>query len=70
MEEESKSFIEKAKEAVTNVVEQGKDAVSGVMDKGQEKFTTETGQPNVLLIVSLFLLMFVIYLMRYYYRQA
>ena len=70
MEGESKSFLEKAKETMSNVVDKSKAAVTNVMDKGNETFTTDTGKPNVLLIVSLFLVMLVIYLVMYFYRQS
>ena len=70
MEEESKSFLDKAKETMSNVVDKSKAVVSNVMDKGNETFTTDTGKPNVLLIVSLFLVMLVIYLVMYFYRQS
>ena len=71
MEEEAhKSFFEKAKETVSGVVDSGSSAVAGVMNKGKETLTNETGEPNVLLIVSIFILMLVIYVIMYSYRQA
>jgi hypothetical protein len=65
-----KSFLEKTKDAVSGIIDKGKETVSSVVDKGHETLTTETGSPNVLLIASVFLVMFVIYLIMYYHRQA
>mgnify|MGYP003388120803 CR=1 FL=1 len=71
MEEEApKSFFEKAKDSVSGLVDKGNEAVAGVMNKGKDTFTNDTGEPNVLLIVSIFLLMLVIYVIMYTYRQA
>ena len=71
MEEEApKSFFEKAKESVSGLVDKGNETVSGVINKGKDTFTNDTGEPNVLLIVSIFLLMLVIYVIMYTYRQA
>jgi hypothetical protein len=68
--QQPKSFLDKTKDAVSGVIDKSKETVSSVVDKGHETFTTDTGKPNVLLIVSVFLVMLVIYLVMYYYRQS
>jgi len=65
-----KSLLEKTTDSMSIVINKSKETVSGIIDKGHETFTTDTGKPNVLLIFSVLLIMFVIYLIMYYYRQS